>query len=123
VERILVGEKFVDIPKGLFLIRGENVVMLGEVVSRSRLGSESVHELLTDTLTLRSLLPYPCPLIQDLDADPPPQLATISPEAIPELVKSHEAEQALRRKREVRKAEVMKTQKGFCEEGAEGDNY
>ncbi|PWN20671.1 hypothetical protein BCV69DRAFT_282890 [Microstroma glucosiphilum] len=90
VERILVGEKFVDIPKGLFLIRGENVVMLGEV---------------------------------DLDADPPPQLATVAPESIPELVKSHEEERALRRKREVRKAEVMKAQKGFCEEGAEGDNY
>lgn len=45
VERILVGEKFVDIPKGLFLIRGENVVMLGEVVSPERRGSASSHDL------------------------------------------------------------------------------
>lgn len=33
VERIYVGDKFTDIPVGMYLIRGENVVMLGEVVS------------------------------------------------------------------------------------------
>lgn len=32
VERLHVGHKYCDIPLGLYLIRGENVVMLGELV-------------------------------------------------------------------------------------------
>jgi hypothetical protein len=32
IERIFVGNKFGDIPLGVFLVRGENVVLLGEVV-------------------------------------------------------------------------------------------
>jgi len=36
VERIHVGKKFGDIPRGVFLVRGENVVLLGEIV-RSKL--------------------------------------------------------------------------------------
>lgn len=35
VERIHVGKKFGDIPRGIFIVRGENVVLLGEIVSRS----------------------------------------------------------------------------------------
>lgn len=31
VERIIVGEQYSDIPLGLQLIRGENVVLLGEI--------------------------------------------------------------------------------------------
>lgn len=38
VERIFVGSKFVDVPKGMYLIRGENVVMLGEVVRSKPVG-------------------------------------------------------------------------------------
>lgn len=37
VERIHVGKKFGDIPRGVFLVRGENVVLLGEIVSISLL--------------------------------------------------------------------------------------
>jgi len=33
IERIHVGKKYGDIPRGIFVIRGENVVLLGEVVS------------------------------------------------------------------------------------------
>jgi len=33
VERIHVGKKFGDIPRGVFLVRGENVVLLGEIVN------------------------------------------------------------------------------------------
>ncbi|KAL5242368.1 hypothetical protein ACI65C_009778 [Semiaphis heraclei] len=33
VERIHVGKKFGDIPRGVFLVRGENVVLLGEIDS------------------------------------------------------------------------------------------
>ena len=33
IERIHVGKKYGDIPRGLFLIRGDNVAILGELVS------------------------------------------------------------------------------------------
>lgn len=36
VERIHVGKKFGDIPRGIFIVRGENVVLLGEIVSGAR---------------------------------------------------------------------------------------
>lgn len=39
VERIHVGKKFGDIPRGIFIVRGENVVLLGEIVSRHNLVS------------------------------------------------------------------------------------
>jgi len=35
IERIHVGKKYGDIPRGIFLIRGENVVLLGEIVSNN----------------------------------------------------------------------------------------
>lgn len=31
IERIHVGKKYGDIPRGVFIVRGENVVLLGEV--------------------------------------------------------------------------------------------
>ncbi|XP_044293584.1 U6 snRNA-associated Sm-like protein LSm1 isoform X1 [Varanus komodoensis] len=34
VERIHVGKKYGDIPRGIFVVRGENVVLLGEIISR-----------------------------------------------------------------------------------------
>lgn len=33
IERIHVGKEYGDIPRGIFIIRGENVVLLGEIVS------------------------------------------------------------------------------------------
>ena len=33
VERIHVGKQFGDIPRGIYLIRGENVALCGEIVS------------------------------------------------------------------------------------------
>lgn len=33
IERIHVGTEYGDIPRGIFIIRGENVVLLGEIVS------------------------------------------------------------------------------------------
>lgn len=32
LERIIVGELFCDLPLGLYIIRGENVVLIGELV-------------------------------------------------------------------------------------------
>ena len=31
VERIFLGNRYGDIPKGLYIVRGENVVLLGEI--------------------------------------------------------------------------------------------
>lgn len=39
IERIHVGKKYGDIPRGIFIVRGENVVLLGEVVSLCLLAS------------------------------------------------------------------------------------
>jgi len=36
IERIHVGNEYGDIPRGVFIIRGENVVLLGEIVSFTR---------------------------------------------------------------------------------------
>lgn len=33
-ERVIVGKKFADVPLGLYVIRGENVVLLGQIVRR-----------------------------------------------------------------------------------------
>lgn len=35
IERIHVGKEYGDIPRGIFIVRGENVVLLGEIVSYS----------------------------------------------------------------------------------------
>lgn len=35
IERIHVGKEYGDIPRGIFIVRGENVVLLGEIVSKS----------------------------------------------------------------------------------------
>ncbi len=32
-ERIHVGKQYGDIPRGIFIVRGENIVLLGEIVS------------------------------------------------------------------------------------------
>jgi small nuclear ribonucleoprotein (snRNP)-like protein len=32
LERVIVGKKFADVPLGLYVIRGENVVLLGQMV-------------------------------------------------------------------------------------------
>jgi len=35
IERIHVGKQYGDIPRGVFIVRGENVALLGEIVSSS----------------------------------------------------------------------------------------
>lgn len=34
IERIHVGNQFGDIPRGIFIVRGENMVLCGEIVSQ-----------------------------------------------------------------------------------------
>lgn len=36
IERIHVGQQFGDIPRGIFLVRGENMVLCGELVGGVR---------------------------------------------------------------------------------------
>lgn len=36
VERLQAGNLYAEVPRGLFLIRGENVVLLGEIVRLSQ---------------------------------------------------------------------------------------
>lgn len=38
IERIHVGQEYGDIPRGVFIVRGENVVLLGEIVSNGKCG-------------------------------------------------------------------------------------
>jgi len=43
IERIHVGQEYGDIPRGIFIVRGENVVLLGEIVSVSRIERYLLH--------------------------------------------------------------------------------
>ena len=36
VERIVVGKQYADVPLGLYVIRGENTVLIGAIVRRRR---------------------------------------------------------------------------------------
>ena len=44
VERIHVGKQYGDIPRGIFLVRGENMVLCGEIVSSRETETESERE-------------------------------------------------------------------------------
>ncbi|ESN97443.1 hypothetical protein HELRODRAFT_102128 [Helobdella robusta] len=50
IERIYVGDKFGDIPRGIFIVRGENVVLLGEIdpelESMTKLTKVNIDEIL-----------------------------------------------------------------------------
>lgn len=42
IERIHVGKEYGDISRGVFIVRGENVVLLGEIVSKKYI---SLHKI------------------------------------------------------------------------------
>lgn len=50
-ERVIVGDLYCDIPLGLYVIRGENVVLIGEMVLMSRC-------YLIDCLFVGLLIPF-----------------------------------------------------------------
>lgn len=56
IERIHVGNEYGDIPRGIFIIRGENVVLLGEIVSYFCLNSlhrsNGLHSTVNETIKL-----------------------------------------------------------------------
>ena len=104
MERIYHQNVFAEQKCGLFLIRGENVVLLGEVV-RLQL--------------VIALLPV-FTISQDLDQEDDVPLRQVDWEA---LVPIHRQDTAEKKARDETKAKVLYEQQGFCKEGGEGDGY
>lgn len=92
-ERIFSGNRYGDVPKGVYIVRGENVVLVGEI---------------------------------DLDREddvPASVAAPIPPSAMPKLLEALHAETEYKDKWEKRRTEVLRRERGFSGEGAEGDSY
>jgi U6 snRNA-associated Sm-like protein LSm1 len=104
VERIYHGKAFAEHWHGLFLIRGENVVLLGEIV-RTQAHAEN-------TFTLMSP--------QDLDQEDDIPLQQVDYSVLDPY---HRRDIANKKAREDFKSKVLYEQKGFCKEGGEGDGY
>ncbi|KOS14765.1 hypothetical protein Malapachy_1020 [Malassezia pachydermatis] len=93
VERIFLGNRYGDVPKGLYIVRGENVVLMGEI---------------------------------DLDKEdevPQSVASSIPSSAIPQLLEALAAEHEFKEKWEQRRNAVLRRERGFSGEGAEGDSY
>lgn len=93
IERVYLGHRFGDVPKGTYVVRGENVVLIGEI---------------------------------DLDKEDhiPQSVASSIPEsAIPQLLEALSDENVYKAKYEKRRAAVLRRERGFSDEGAEGDSY
>ena len=104
VERIYHGNEYAETRQGVFLIRGENVVLLGEIVRPVSI-----------TAYIHSSI-----LHQDLDAE---DEVPLQPGPRQQIEKQHQAEVAARKRRENTKATILYEQFGFCREGGEGDGY
>jgi len=92
-ERIFLGNRYGDIPKGLYIGRGENVVLLGEI---------------------------------DLDKEdevPASSASSIPPSALPQMRDAIAQENEAKDKWEHRRTEILRRERGFSGEGAEGDSY
>lgn len=105
VERIYHQDVFAEMWRGLFLIRGENVVLLGEIVSGY------IHPLPTCTEACMQ---------QDLDQEDEVPLRQVEWNV---LEPYHKQDIANKKRREELKSQVLYEQKGFCKEGGEGDGY
>ena len=93
VERIFLGHRYGDVPKGTFIVRGENVVLMGEI---------------------------------DLEKEEniPASIASSIPStAVPQLLETLAAENEYKAKWEQRRAAVLRRERGFSGEGAEGYSY
>lgn len=104
VERIYHGAAFAENWHGLFLIRGENVVLLGEIVCHD------------------SSLSFACSHhgIQDLDREDDIPLRQVEYNV---LEPYHKNDIATKKQREEAKSQILYEKKGFCKEGGEGDGY
>lgn len=102
VERLFVQNLYADIERGLFLVRGENVLLLGEIVRETRL-----HTVLCQWRLLT--------VSQDLDKD----------DYIPEPFEQASAEKVFQLKKQEeqdRKKSDKIRQKRLAEFGFEGEN-
>ena len=106
VERIYHGNAFAEHWHGLFLIRGENVVLLGEIV-----------RLPAPLFSYGLLIALPT---QDLDQEDDVPLRQVDYQFLDPY---HKNDIAKKKVREDFKAKVLYEQKGFCKEGGEGDGY
>lgn len=93
IERIFVGNRYGDVPKGTFIVRGENVVLMGEID------------------------------LDKEDNISPSVASSIPESAIPQLLEAHAVESVTKSKLEQRRAVVLRSTRGFSGEGAEGDSY
>ena len=115
---------FADIPRGVFLVRGENVVLMGEIV-------RPTHTSPTFALS-PPLPPTPCSspfspsclfvrVIQDLDVEDTPPIPLI-PAPIPQVLGLAKKDQELKARQDERKTAVLH-ERGFDTENQEGDAY
>ncbi|WFD01989.1 hypothetical protein MOBT1_000672 [Malassezia obtusa] len=93
IERVFLGNRYGDIPKGLYIIRGENVVLLGEVD------------------------------LEREDEVPASVASAIPSSAVPKLLEACSAESEAKEKWEKQRAAILRRECGFSGEGAEGDSY
>lgn len=93
--------------RGLYLIRGENVVLLGEVVR------PPAHLSIAHSNSF-------CAANQDLDQEDDVPLRRVTWAALEEY---HKEEADAKKHRDEAKAQILFEQKGFCKEGGEGDGY
>ena len=104
IERIYHGSEYAEQRVGLFIIRGENVVLLGEIVSRITIpGSHAVHSS-----------------SKDLDVEDEVPLQKVQFDT---LKHAYANDLANKKHREHDKAQVLYEQRGYCREGGEGDGY
>ena len=93
IERIFVGNRYGDVPKGTFIVRGENVVLMGEID------------------------------LDKEDNVSPSVASSIPESALPQLLEAHAAENVTKSQSEQHKAAMLRSLRGFSGEGAEGDSY
>lgn len=93
VERIFLGNRYGDVPKGLYIVRGENVVLMGEID------------------------------LDKEDEIPQNVASSIPSSAIPQLLEALAAENEYKDKWEQRRNAVLRRERGFSGEGVEGDSY
>lgn len=93
IERTYIGNRYADVPKGLYIIRGENVVLLGEIDPEKE------------------------------DALPASVASAVPDEAVPKLLEAYVADNQAKEKWEHKRAAILRRECGFSGEGAEGDSY
>lgn len=111
VERIYHGNAFAENWHGLFLIRGENVVLLGEVV-RIKFPDLGSPPLIGSFFAVL--------FVQDLDQEDEVPLRRVDYAV---LEPYHKNDTVTKKKQEDIKSQILFEQKGFCREGGEGDGY